>query len=170
MLNRNTSVRKVAPRVGMYWTIVQKVKKSCKIKTIKCMKISKYNESQAKRAKTNCRKLYRKSVTKVLVLDDETYVPCDPRQTRDLSFFNFINKDGVPHSVRYKPIEKFAKQYLARQAMDDRGHVSKPYGKIGTLNSEEYLSECIEKILLPFLKTNKIKVKALFWPDLVTIH
>ena len=170
MLNKNTSVRRVANRAGIHWTTVQNVKKKYGIKTNKCIKVPKYVENQEKRAKTNCRKLYRKSVTKVLVIDDETYVPCDPRQACVQKFFNFKNKDQVPHDVRYKPIEKFPKKYLVWQAMDDRGHVSKPYVKIGTMKAKEYLSECIEKILLPFLQKYKIKSNALFWPDLATIH
>jgi hypothetical protein len=40
------------------------------IKAAKCQFAPKYSENQMQRAKTNCRKLYRKSIDKILVIGD----------------------------------------------------------------------------------------------------
>ena len=123
-----------------------------------------------KRAKTNCRKLYRQSIGKKFVIDDESYIMADPKNIPGQKYFNFVNKSEVPNDVRYKPKEKFPKKFLVWQAMDECGNVSEPYIKIGTMKAEEYKRECLQKRLLPFILKHHSIDEILFWPDLATIH
>ena len=61
-----------------------------------------------------------------------------PKTSLVRNFFIFIIKCHVPDRVRFKLKQKFAKRYFIYQAMDESGHVWKPYIKLGTINAEEY--------------------------------
>ena len=98
-----------------------------------------------KTSKTNCRKIYRNSIHKILVLDDETYVPSDPKQTNIKTYYHFKDITKVPSGVRHKPKQKFPKQFLVWQAIDELGNVSEPYVKLGTMKADEYRTECLQK-------------------------
>ena len=75
----------------------------------------------------------------------------EPKDNGRPKFFNFIDKNQTLESVRFKRREKFPKNYLIWQAIDEFGNVSKPYIKILTLKANEYLEECVRKRLLPFI-------------------
>jgi hypothetical protein len=83
--NSNLLVSAVAKKIKASNSIlcrikVQKlgIKKYCKIPALL------YRGNQEKRAKTNCRKIYRNKLSskpgKILVIDDETYLSIDPTQ------------------------------------------------------------------------------------------
>ncbi len=78
----NTSVRKADLRLNLKKSTLSDIKLKCGIKSAKCQLAPKYTENQLKRAKTNCRELYRNFLGKVLILDDETYVMSDPKNTQ----------------------------------------------------------------------------------------
>ena len=141
------SERLVAAKVGTDRRTIQRIKAKCTINTRKCQTVPKYNESQQKRAKTNCRKVYRDSLHKQLIIDDETYVECDPEDISCQKFYNFIDKSQVPDKVRFKRKQNFAKRHFVWQAIDESGHVSEPYINLGTMNAE-----CLCKRLLLFIK------------------
>ena len=170
LINRNTSERVVAKEVGISDTTVHRIKSEHNIKTHKCIETPSYENDQADRAQNLCRKLYRKSSKKVFILDDETYVPADPKQVHVRKFYNFTDKSKVPNSVRFKPKAKFPKKFLVWQVIDELGNVSKPYVKLKSMKSDEYLEECLKKILLPFIQKYHSDSDVLFWPDLASIH
>jgi hypothetical protein len=149
--NTNDSVREVARKLQLKKSTVQDIKTRNGIHTNKCQIAPKSTANQLKRAKTNSRKVYRKSINKVLIIDDESYVMCDQKNTSGPKYYNFIDKSSVPDGVRFKCKEKFPKRYLVWQAIDEFGNVSEPYIKIGTLKADEYRIECLEKRLLPFI-------------------
>ena len=45
-------------------------------------------------------------------MDDETYVPIDPKNLNFKKYYNFNDLNEVPDDVRFVGVEKFAKQYL----------------------------------------------------------
>ena len=81
-------------------------------------------------------------------------------------YYNFNDLYQVPDDVRFVGEEKFPKQYLVWQAIDQFGNVSKPYFKRGSMKADEYLRECLVKRLLPFLKSKHQLSDVLFWPDM----
>jgi len=170
LMNKCQPERSVAKDLCISQTTVHNIKTRLKIKTNKCSIAPKYTQNQLKRAKTNSRKVYRKALNKILVIDDETYVTCDPRETGGQRFYNFIDKNKVPDNLRFKPNSKFPKRFLVWQALDQLGNVSEPYVKVGTLKAEEYKTECLQKILLPFIHKHHSVNQVLFWPDMATIH
>ena len=64
LINTNLSERLVTAKAETNRNTVRRIKTKCTIKTRKCQTVPKYNESQQKRAKTNCRKVYRDSLHK----------------------------------------------------------------------------------------------------------
>lgn len=170
LLNTNKSIRQVAKEVGISYTTAHNIKRRAKIMTAKCTQTPKYTQRQIKLSKTNARKVYRMASRKRFIIDDETYVTCDPRDTGLPKSYHYKDKTKVPDEVRFKTKTKFPKRFLVWQAIDECGNVSKPYVKQGTLKGEEYREECLRKILLPFIGKYHSNSKHLFWPDLATIH
>ena len=119
LLNKNATERGVAAQLGLPKSTVHYIKVRENIMTNKCTITPNYKKNQSNRGKTNSRKVYRKSIGKVLILDDETYVTCDTRETGGQEFFNFIDKSKVPDRVRFRPKSKFPLRYLVWQAIDE---------------------------------------------------
>ena len=168
--NKRTSLPFVAKKVGMSVKTVFRIKNEIGLKTKKCRNVPKYTTGQAKRAKTNCRKVYRTSIGKVLILDDETYVKRDPKAKYGQQYYHTTDDTNVPNAVKFTPQEKFGSKFLVWQAIDEFGNVSEPYVKIGTMKAEEYLNECVIKRLVPFIQKYHSDHQVLFWPDLAAIH
>lgn len=130
----------------------------------------KYQGTQEQRAKTGCRKIYKKSLNKVLVIDDETYVHLDPSDVPGRKFYHATNPKDVKYEDKIKPKAKFPKKILVWQAMDENGRVSRPYFAEGTINAKIYLKDCLKARLLPFLSEHHEINDVLFWPDMATSH
>ena len=170
LINTNKSISETARALQITRGSVINIKRKLGIKTKKCQKIPKYSKTQERRAKTNCRKIYRRSIGKVVIFDDETYCKVDPKANYGTQSYHFIDENKVPNSVRFQGIEKFPKKYLIWQAMDEFGNISEPYIKVGSMNSEEYRVECIERRLMPFINKYHKSKQVLFWPDMARIH
>jgi hypothetical protein len=56
------------------------------------------------------------------------------------------------------------------QVIDECGHVSDPYISDKTMTREIYIKECLEKILLPFIKKYHKVDEIIFWSDMATCH
>ena len=87
LTNSDWSERKIANQVKTQKTIVHRIKIHNNIKTNKCEYIPKYTDNQLKRAKTNCRKLYRQSIGKKFIIDDESYIMADPKNIPGQKYF-----------------------------------------------------------------------------------
>ena len=130
----------------------------------------KYIKDQKNRVKTGARHINKKCLKKILIIDDETYLPLDPSEVPGRNFFHSLDPSDVKYEQRFKTKTKFAEKYLIWQAIDEEGNVSEPYISKGTLKSETYFEECIKKRLIPFI-TKKHKIEdVLFWPDLASVH
>jgi hypothetical protein len=134
----------------------------------------KYVNDQAARAKKACLRLYRKLTAsgghKVVVMDDETYVPADPDQIPGSEYYCTRDGEQVPDKVRLKPKEKFTKKYLVWQALDQDGNVSDPFICEGTIDAQTYATECIMKRLIPFIEKHHRKEDVIFWPDMSRVY
>lgn len=165
------SVRNLAHKLKLSPTTVHNIKvKKLGIKSYKAISAPKYTEEQKKRSKTNCWKIAEKrldpKLSKILVMDDETYCPIDPNDVPGTKYYSSTDKKTVPEKYKYKSKSKFPKRYLVWQAIDSLGNVSKPYVTNATMNTERYLNECIKKRLVPFIKNRDV----LFWPDMASCH
>jgi len=130
----------------------------------------KYVKDQEKRSKSGCRKIYTDlSKNKVIILDDETYVPLEPTQVPGRSFYSAKNKDEIDDKHKFKHKQKFPEKYLVWQAIDEDGNVIEVYISKGTIKESTY-EMILEDCLLPFIKKYHPNMEILFWPDLSTTH
>jgi hypothetical protein len=89
--NSNMSVREVVGKLKKPKTTVHNIKQRNGIKSNKCTVVPKYTEKQKKLAKTNCRIIYRESTYQILIIDDETYVMADPKDTPGNNYYHYTD-------------------------------------------------------------------------------
>ena len=99
------------------------------------------------------RKLYREWLVEpgCLVMDDETYT----KQIPGLEFFVGSSRMDVPEKFRKRKLDKFAKKYPLWQAICACGRHNKPFVTTGTINGQIYRGKCLQKRLLPFLRSHR---------------
>lgn len=112
----------------------------------------------------------RNYATKILLIDDETYVPADPLEVPDRKFYHNANPVEVRYNDKFRQKSKCFKKYLVWQALDQFGNVSEPYICEGTINTAAYLKECIIKRLIPCINNYHKNNLVLLWSDLATVH
>lgn len=173
-LDPNISERALAKKVQVSQTTAHNMKVELGIDSKKKQSAPKITKAQEERIKRGARKIYNKLIPsgggKILIMDDETYVPADTGLMPGPQYYCEKKGRPLPDEVRIKPKTKFYKKFLIWQAMDQLGNVSEPYVCVGTMNSQTYLKECIIKRLIPFiLKYHRLE-DVLFWPDLAKIH
>lgn len=170
--DRNISSRIASTKLNIsqsYYTDIKTNKLN--IKSYRKLTAPDYSEGQEKRAKRNSRKIYRniilKNPKKVFLIDDETYVPVDPKFVPGLQFYH--GKDA-PIENKIKPKAKYYKKFLIWQCLDENGNVSEPFVANGTINGKLYLEECLKKKMLPFIqKYHKID-EIILWMDMAPCH
>jgi hypothetical protein len=94
------SERVAADKLGLDPTTLHRIKvKILGIKAHVKETAPKYTEDQKRRAKTNCRKIYEKRLVsgskKVLIMDDETYCPADPKDIPGKKYYHCDDKTSV---------------------------------------------------------------------------
>ncbi|KAJ3645955.1 hypothetical protein Zmor_023572 [Zophobas morio] len=168
--NPSLSVRAAARRLNIAKSTLSDIKiKKLGIKARVKQKAPKYIKQQKERAKTACRKIYKSGLRKILVLDDETYVPIDPADIPKREFFHCSDPSKVSYDDKVKQRAKFAKKYLVWLAISENGQISDPFITDQNITSQVYLTECIKRRLIPFIQGIG-KNDVLFWPDLATVH
>lgn len=168
--NPKISSRDVAKKVKMSQSYVQKVKKRAGLRSFKAQVGPDRNSQQNISVKTRSRRLYDVMLTKFdcVVMDDETYCKADFKQIAGQEFYTSISRQNVPEKFKKKFRSKFAKKYLVWQAICSCGQKSSAFVTSGTMKSDVYIKECLQKRLLPFLR--KHDQQPLFWPDLASCH
>lgn len=167
----NRSLRYVAQKFGTNLSFVFRAKKKSGLRSYCVEKHPRRDEKGRAKAKLRARKLYDQFLTKnegCLVMDDESYIFADFQQLPGKEFYIATKRYGVAERFRKKCLTKFAKKYLVWQAICCCGARSKVFVTTGSINSEIYMKECLQKRLLPFL--NSHNKSPLFWPDLATCH
>lgn len=169
--NPSISVRVAARKLNVPTSTVSYIKtKTLGIRCFSKKMVPKYVKDQEQRAKTRSRKDYDSTAGKVIIMDDETYLPFDPADRPGKQVFHATGPKEVPYKDRTVPRAKFYKKFLIWQAIDETGNVSRPFICDTSMNSDVYLNECIKKRLLPFIDQHHSRDKVVFWPDLAPIH
>ena len=168
--NPNLSTRKVAQKAGCLKIFVERVKKQANLKTYKVQKVPDRNAVKNQEAKNRSQKLTSDFFTKFdcCVMDDETYVLADFAQLSGQEFYVAGSRGNVDEEFRTKKQSKFPKKFLIWQAICACGKRSKFFVASGTINTEIYIKECLQRRLLPFLREHN--VSTFFWPDLASCH
>lgn len=168
------SVRSLATKANISRATCARVKRDLGGKTYKQKVAPKMIKDQEKRIISGARDIYKQIVPsgggKILVADDESYIPLDPSQVPGPSFYTEFEGRPVDDKWKFKGKQKFCKKFLIWIAHDSEGNFSDPYVMKGTMNAQCYLKNCIKRRLLPFIQRHHPIDKVLFWPDLATIH
>lgn len=142
-----------------------------KIKSYKIQKVPNCCDKQNETAKKRALKLYSEVLTKhsgCILQDDETYVKADFQQMPGQGFYSERDGAFVDKKFRSKYVDKFAKKHLIWQGICSCGRRTQCYVVMGTLKSDEYIKECLQRRFLPLYQQHNIP--PLFWLDLAAIH
>ena len=169
--NPSASTSAAAKALRLTQSNLKKIKlRKLGIKAHRKVLAPKYQNGQEERAKSGCRKVYTKSLRKVLIQDDETYVPWEPDDVPGIKYFHAKDAGAVQYKHKVKPKQKIFQKILVWQAIDENGNVSDPFISEGTINAQVYLNECLKKRLLPFIDQHYRREEVIFWPDLASAH
>lgn len=142
-----------------------------KYKSYRASKCPNRSMKQNKTAKTRARKLYLNVLTKFggcILMDDETYIKMDFNQIPGPRYYAAKKRGGVAKKFKHIGVDKFGKKLLVWQGICSCGLKTRAFVTSGTMTSELYMKECLEKRLLPFIRRHQGSVK--FWPDLASCH
>lgn len=169
--NPNASERDLAKKFGIGQTTVNKIKQDHGIKSFKVQKVPDRAPEKLLVIKKRSRKLYDEYLTKTdscLILDDETYVKANYQQLPGQEYYCATERGKVAEQFKTRKVTKYPKKFLVWQAICTCGKRSKAFITTGTINSEIYIKECLQKRLLPFLRSHS--GSPCFWPDLASCH
>lgn len=160
----------MAKKVGCSRATVHRIKADSGLKSYKVQKVPDRNAVKNKEAKTRAKALQKNFLEKYscCVMDDETYVLADFSQLPGQEFYTADSRGNVEEQFRVKKQSKYPKKFLVWQAICTCGKRSSIFIAQGSINSEIYIEECLEKRLLPFLRQHH--VSTIFWPDLASCH
>lgn len=165
------SVRDIAKKAQTSASMVQRVKLRNSYKSYKKQKVPKLSPEQRNRAIRRARALYYQvcvGFDGCMILDDETYVKMDFKTLPGPQYYTKKIGTDVGDEIKAIALDKFGSKLLVWQAICQCGKRSRPYICSGTINSHIYLTECLQKRLLPFIRSHK--QPTIFWPDLASSH
>uniref|UniRef100_A0AC35TPZ9 DDE_3 domain-containing protein n=1 Tax=Rhabditophanes sp. KR3021 TaxID=114890 RepID=A0AC35TPZ9_9BILA len=168
----STSLRNGCSAVGTSKTTFQRIKtKELNRKSYVKVTVPEITPKQATKAKKNIKKIYEKvnNNKMIIVMDDETYVPKDPKNVPGREFYSATSRTGLPLSQRIKTKTKYPGKFMIWQAIDENGNISKPFVTDKSMNWQVYLV-CLRQFLFPFIRKHQTGTPVLFWPDMATCH
>lgn len=168
--NPGLSVRKNARKMGCSKSLVHKIKKEVGLRTYKVQKVPDRNAVKNNEAKLRGNNLRKEFFLKFdcCIMDDETYVLADFSQLPGQEFYVAESRGNVEEQYRTQKKSKFPRKFLVWQAICTCGKRSTSFVTLGTVNTDIYIKECLQRRLLPFYKNHG--VPRFFWPDLASCH
>ena len=168
---KEVSVRDVAKKVGTSKSNVLRAKERLNLRTYKKQKQPKRSPKQEASIRPRVRKLYNTILagnSNCIIMDDETYVKLDYKSLPGPQYYTVREGQVLNQSETSIEVEKFGKKAMVWQAICSCGKISKPFITTASMNSEIYIKECLQKRLLPMIRSHKDPV--VFWPDLASCH
>lgn len=160
-----------AKKLNTSRSTVRRTRLKAGFKSYRAIKHPNRSDKQSSVAKKRGRRLYDEVLTKhggCILMDDETYVKCDFKQVPGRKFYSSTIRGNVPCKYKYVMHDKYAKKMMIWQAICSCGKKSRGFVTSSTMNSTLYMKECLQKRLLPLIKSHDCQVK--FWPDLASCH
>ena len=173
-LNPDFSVRQTAEELGMTRRAVELCRKKSGIKSYRKRKSGSGTIEQRIRAQVNCRILSERfKEYKMVLIDDETYVPLDPA---DIPCQEWVSVEGqeelesLPDEILFQSKKRFFDKFMVWQTLAEDGSASRPYIMKGTMDGKKY-KKVLKNYLIPFIQSKGLKFeKVLFWPDMSRVH
>lgn len=169
--NPGLSLRDRAIKYKTSKSNVHRLRRRSGLKCYRAIKHPNRTEKQNLTAKKRARKLYDevlRNFNGCIVMDDETYIKCDFKQVNGQKFYLSTMRGNVPEKFKYVCLDKFARKMMVWQAICSCGRKSQAYVTSSTMKADNYIKECLQKRLLPFIKSHTVPVR--FWPDLASCH
>ena len=154
--NPSLSLRERAKIYGFSHSFVAKVRNKHGFHSFKAQKVPNRSETQQKSARTRGRKFYDSFISKnfCIIEDDETYIKYDHQQIPGAVYYIAKYRGKADKKFKYTKHDKFVKKALIWQAICSCGKKSAPYISQSTLSGQIYVKECLEKRLLPLIKSH----------------
>ena len=104
-------------------------------------------------------------------MDDECYFTLTNTNIASNNIYYTSNSSTTPSDIKFKTKAKFEEKILVYIVMSSKG-ISKPvmFPSGLAINQQKYLSECIQKRLIPFIEAYHKNDQVVFWPDLARTH
>lgn len=168
------SQRDIAKRYNVHQTTISRtLKKRTSVVIRKRRKAPKMDsEDQERRSRTNCGKLYRMILNGYdIILDDEKYFGLSGDNVQCNQSYYSVDPSTTPSDVKFKKRKKYAPKILVWMAMSSKG-VSNVYVHKSrqAISTDIYLTECVNKRLLPFVEKYHKNDDYVFWPDKASAH
>lgn len=147
------------------------IKTKTNIRYYKKFKVPKRTEKQKAEIRPKCSFLTSFFRNKAIIVDDESYFKLSNCQLSGNSGFYSSNKDKTPDDVKLKRVAKFESKLLVWIALTPDG-LTKPFiAKSGqSICSSTYISNCLDKILVPYINEHFNDGEYVFWPDMASCH
>jgi hypothetical protein len=118
-----------------------------------------------------CDRLYRKLQGKACIIDDESYFTLTHGTINGNDNFYSSDVNRTSASTKYRTASKYEAKIMVWVCISEKGISSPYYLPSGlAINQVNYLHECIEKRLVPFINQHHSDGEYLFWPDLAGAH
>ena len=124
-----------------------------------------------RKLKKDCGWLYRKSLGKDLVLDDEKYFTLtESTQPGNESFYS-SDVSKTPDNIKIRQKAKFEPKVMLYVAISSKG-ISEPIVLESgiAVKQEVYIQSCLNRSTIPFINKNYSNGEYLFWPDKASSH
>jgi hypothetical protein len=160
-----------AQRYGTSRTNVQRIRQRAGLKSFKARKHPNRTDKQNLTAISRGKALKKQVLTKFngcIMQDDETYLKRDFRQLPGLKYYVSTIRGNVPSKYKFVCQDKYAKKYMIWQGICSCGLKSRSFVTSSNMDRHLYISECLQKRVLPFIRAHNSPVK--FWPDLASCH
>lgn len=166
------SQTKFANRLKVSQQYVSKLlKKYTRVRTYKKTTRPLLTPLQKKAARPKCRKLLQKYSGRDFILDDESYFTLSNSTLAGNDRFYSDDPKNAPLDVRSKFKSKFEPKVLVWLAISPRGHSKALFFKSGlAINQYVYKNECLDRGLIPFIRSKYPHGNYVFWPDLASSH
>jgi hypothetical protein len=172
----NRNQRGLAERFKVNQSTVSRTLANCtSIKYRPKQTCPKYKDGQEEEVKRKAGLLYRHVLLpnkeKFLIMDDESYITMNGNVTHGRKGYYSSCPSQTPTSIKYSPQGKFPAKIGWWVAISDFGVSEAFIWHQGlAINSDKYISECIQERLVPFIDANVNRASCIFWPDMAPAH
>ena len=165
LVNHHTgiSLRKIAPKFGVYRRTIQRNLKAMNIIYRKKKRAPRYTEKQIEEMPTRTRRLYLTLLNGDfdLITDDEKHFTLTKDTVPSNRGFYTPNLNITPSNVKFKRAQKYSAKVLVWAGVSEKG-ISEPFfpEQKQAINEPTYLNHCIKARLILFIihyhESNKV--------------
>lgn len=166
------SIRTAAPKFNAHPSSLHKaLRTKTAIRYHKKTSIPARTDVQIALAKTKCGRLLRKFSKCAFIVDDESYFTFSHSTLSGNAGYYSSNVSTTSTRTKFSRKKKFEEKVLVWIAIGPKG-LSQPFIHTSKLavNAQRYLSKCVRRRLIPYIRRNYSDGEYVFWPDQASSH